>query len=113
MKRTKLPLKDINDLAELCLSKCYFLWNNEIRILKSSGPIGLSFMVVLSQRYFQSLERKTIAETLTSNMAPKTNRRYYNDTHAGFKSKEQSLEFQNILNKQDKQIQYATEGESK
>ena len=46
MKRTKLCLKDIYELAELCLSKCYFVWNNEIRILKNSGPIGLSFMVV-------------------------------------------------------------------
>ena len=46
MKRTKLCLKDIYELAELCLSKCYFLWNNEIRILKNSGAIGLSFMVV-------------------------------------------------------------------
>ena len=27
MKRTKLCLKDIYELAELCLSKCYFLWN--------------------------------------------------------------------------------------
>ena len=25
MKRTKLCLKDIYELAELCLSKCYFL----------------------------------------------------------------------------------------
>ena len=46
MKRTKLCLKDIYELAELCLSKCYFVWNNETRILKNSGPIGLSFMVV-------------------------------------------------------------------
>ena len=35
-------MKDIYELAELCLSKCYFLWNNEIRILKNSGPTGLS-----------------------------------------------------------------------
>ena len=49
MKRTKLCLKDIYEVAELCLSKCYFLSNNEIRILKNSGPIGLSFMVVLSE----------------------------------------------------------------
>ena len=34
MKRTKLCLKDIYELAELYLGKCYFLWNNEIRILK-------------------------------------------------------------------------------
>ena len=32
MKITKLCLKDIDELAELCLSKCYFLWNNEIKI---------------------------------------------------------------------------------
>ena len=36
MKKTKLYLKDIYELAELCLSKCYFSWNNEIRILKNS-----------------------------------------------------------------------------
>ena len=49
IKRTKLCLKDIYELAELCLSKCYFLWNNQIRILKNLGPIELSFMVVLSK----------------------------------------------------------------
>ena len=74
MKRTKLCLKDIYELVELRLSKCYFLWNNEIRILKISGPIGLSFMVVLSESYFQNLEHKAIAEALTLNLAPKTYR---------------------------------------
>ena len=49
MERTKLCLKYIYDLAELYLNKCYFLRKNEIRILKSLGPIGLSFRVVLSQ----------------------------------------------------------------
>ena len=38
MKRTKLYLKDIYELAELC--KCYFLWNNEIRILKNSDLLN-------------------------------------------------------------------------
>ena len=51
MKRTKLCLKDIYELAELCLSKCYFLWNNEIKILKNSRTIGLSFILVLSKIY--------------------------------------------------------------
>ena len=32
---TKLRLKDIYELAELFLSKYYFLWNNKIRILKT------------------------------------------------------------------------------
>ena len=49
MKRTKLCLKYIHELAEFCLNKCYFLWNDEIRILKNLGPIGLPFMVVLSE----------------------------------------------------------------
>ena len=71
MKRTKLCLEDIYKLAELCLSKCYFLWNNEIRILKNSGSIGLSFMVVLSKSHIQNLEHKAIAEALTLNLAPK------------------------------------------
>ena len=112
MKRTKLCLKDIYELAELCLNKCYFLWNSEIRILKNSGPIGLSFMVVLSESYVQNLEQKAIAEGLTLNLAPTTYRRYVDDTHARFESKGQSREFQKILNKQDKHIQFTIEDEN-
>ena len=74
MKRTKLCLKDIYELAELCLNKCYFLWNGEIRILKNLGPIRLSFMVVLSESYIQNLEKKSIAEPLTLTLAPTTYR---------------------------------------
>ena len=47
MKRNKHCLKYIYELAQLCLNKCYFLWNSEIRVSKNLGPIGLSFMVVL------------------------------------------------------------------
>ena len=111
MKRTKLCLKYIYELAELCLNKCNFLWNNEIRILKNSGP-GLSFMVVLSESYVQNLEHKAIAEALNLNLAPKTYRRYVDDTHARFKSKEQSREFQKISNKQDRHIQFTIEDEN-
>ena len=113
MERTKFCLKDIYELADFCLSKCYFLWNNEIRILKKSGPIELSFMVVLSESYVQNLEHKAIAEALTLNLAPKTYRRYVDDTHARFTSKKQSRQFQNILNKQDKHIQFTIEDENK
>ena len=60
MKRTRLYLKDIYELAELRLSKRYFLWNNEIRILKNLGPIGLSFMVVLSESYAQNLKHNPL-----------------------------------------------------
>ena len=40
-KRTKLNLTDIQQLLELCLSECYFLYNNVIWTLENSGPIGL------------------------------------------------------------------------
>ena len=112
MEKTKLFLKDIYELAELCLSKCYFLWNNEIRILKNLGPIGLSFMVVLSESHVQNLEHKAIAEALTLNLAPATCIRYADDTCAQFESKEQNREFQKILNKQDKHIQFTIEDEN-
>ena len=112
MKRTKLFLKDIYELAELCLSKYYFLWNIELRILKNSGPFGLSFMVVLSKSYVQNFENKVIAEALTLNLVPKTYMRYVNYIHAQFTSKEQSSEFQNILNKQDEHIQFTIEDEN-
>ena len=39
-------------------------------------------------------------------------RRYVDDTHARFKSKEQSREFQEILKKQDKHIQFTIEDEN-
>ena len=97
IKKTKLCLNDIYELTELCLSRCYFLWNNEIRILKNSGPIGLSFMVVLFESYIRNLQHKAIAEVLTS-LAPTTYKRYVDDTHARFKSKKHSREFQKILN---------------
>ena len=42
-------------------------------------------------------------------MVPKMCRQYVDDTYAWFKSKEQSREFQKILNKQDKHIQFTIE----
>ena len=69
-------------------------------------------MVALSESYFQNLEHKAIAEALTLNLVPKTYRQYVDDTHARFKPKEQSREFQKILNKQGKHIQFAIEDEN-
>ena len=68
-------------------------------------------MVVLFESYVQNLEHKAIAEALTLNLSPKTYKRYVDDTDARFTSKEQSREFQNILNKQD--IQFTIEDEQK
>ena len=53
-----------------------------LEFTKNSGPIGLSFMVVLSESYVQNLEQKAIAEALTLNLAPTTYRRYVDDTYA-------------------------------
>ena len=69
-------------------------------------------MVVLFESYVQNLEHKAIAEALTLNLAPKTYKRYVDDTDARFTSKEQSREFQNILNKQDEHNQFTIEDEN-
>ena len=69
-------------------------------------------VVFFSEGYVQNLEHKAIAEALTLNLAPKTYRQYVDDTHARFSFKEQSRKFQNILNKQDKQIQFTIEDEN-
>ena len=44
--RTKLTLVDIK-IMELCVSECYFLWDNVTWSLLNSAPIGLSIMVIL------------------------------------------------------------------
>ena len=48
-RRTKLILVDIDQLIELCVSECYFLYNKLIWKLYNSGPISLSIMGVLSE----------------------------------------------------------------
>ena len=75
-------------------------------------PFGLSFMIVLCKSYVQNLDHKAIAEALTLNLSPRTYRRYVDDTHTRFISKEQSREFRNILSKQDKRIQFIIEDEN-
>ena len=50
-QRTKLTVDDIQQLMELCLSKCYFLWNEKIYLLKNSAPIGLALMVVMAESF--------------------------------------------------------------
>ena len=49
LKRTKLTLTDIHELIELCLSTNYFIFDNRVRILENSGPIGLALMDVISE----------------------------------------------------------------
>ena len=58
-RRTKLTLINIHQLIELCVSECYFLYNNIIWKSYNSGPIGLS--IILSECYLERLEEKSIA----------------------------------------------------
>ena len=105
-KRTKLTLTDIQKLIELCLSSNYFIFDNRVRVLKNSGPIGLALMVVISEVFLQRLEDKAIQEALATNLAPLTYKRYVDDSHARFETVHQSHSFLNILNKQNRAIQY-------
>ena len=111
-KRTKLNLADIQQLLELCLSESYFLYNNVIRTLENSGPIGLSIMVVLSECYHQRIERISIIQALNLILAPKPFKRFVDDSHGIFNNREQSLQFLDMLNSQDPSIQYTIEFEN-
>lgn len=63
--RTKLNIKDIKTLIDLCLQRCYFLWENEIYELENSGPIGLALMVVISESFLQHLESNSFQKLLS------------------------------------------------
>ena len=39
--QTKLNIDDIQSLITLCLSKCYFLWDDKMYSVDDAGPIGL------------------------------------------------------------------------
>ena len=69
-------------------------------------------MVVLSECYLQRIERISITQVLTLNLAPKTFKRFVDDSHTRFNNREQSLQFLDILNSQDPSIQYMTEFEN-
>jgi len=110
-QRTKLELADIRSLIELCLSKCYFLYDNEIYQIDDAGPIGLSLMVVMAEAYLQFLERGALNIALTRCVQPITYKRYVDDSHARFSAADNADKFLEILNEQDPQIQYTIERE--
>ena len=105
-KRTKLMLVHIQQLIELCVSECNFLWDNVIWNLLNSGPIAFSIMLVLSESYLHNIEKKAIEIALRFGIVPKTFRKYVDDSHARFRSRSNVTEFLNVLNSQDPQIQY-------
>ena len=69
-------------------------------------------MVVLSECYLQRIEHTSITQALNLNLAPKTFKRFVDDSHARLNNREQSLQFLDILNSQDRSIQYTIEFEN-
>ena len=61
-------------------------------------------MVILSESYLQNLDKNAIEVALRFDIAPKTFRRYVDDSHARFGSRSNATEFLNVLNNQDLQI---------
>ena len=109
--RTKLSVADIRKLLELSLGTCYFLWDNKYYLIEDSGPIGLSLMVVVAEGFLQYLENIAIRIAVSKGIAPKSFRRYVDDSHARFQNNQQPSEFLQILNEQDPKIEYTMESE--
>ena len=97
---------------DLCLSTCYFLWENEFYTVEDAGPIGLSLMVVIAEGYLQFLESTAISNSIISGCAPKTFYRYVDDSHARFNEMDEADRFLLELNSQDPKIQYTVEKEN-
>ena len=112
--KTKLTLNDIKRLITLCVSVCYFKWEEKIRLLENSGPIGLSIMVVIAEAFLQRIENNAINIAINSqpNISPITYKRYVDDSHARFHNEDQANTFLDILNSQDQNIQYTIENEN-
>ena len=107
-KRTKLTIEDMRAIIELCLSKCYFLWNDNIYQLENSAPIGLALMVVIAEAFLQHHERNAIhaASQIEPAISPKSFVRYVDDSHARFQTLQQAKKFREVLNQQNEHIQY-------
>ena len=58
------------------------------------------------------MKKNAIELALTFDIAPKIFRRYVDDSHARFWSRNNATEFFNVLNSQDPQIQYTIECEN-
>ena len=69
-------------------------------------------MAVLSEYYLQRIEHISITQALTLNSAPKTFKRFADDSHARFNTREQSSHFLNMLISQDPSIRYTIEFEN-
>ena len=69
-------------------------------------------MVALSESCLQNLEKNAIEFASRFDIAPKTFRRYIDDSRVRFGSRNNANEFLNFLNSQEPQIQYTIEYEN-
>ena len=111
--RTKLIIMEIKKLIDLCLSNCYFLWENNIHQLDNSGPIGLALMVVISEAFLQHHEANALATALNRNINIKSFVRYVDDSHSRVNTIEHANQFLEILNQQNDHLKYTMEIENK
>ena len=83
-------------------------------MLKDSGPIGLSLMVVMAEGFLQVLEARAIEEALHMQppTEPHTHFRYVDDSHTRFLDKEIPNRFLGVLNRQNRHVQYTMEVEN-
>ena len=81
-------------------------------LLVPGTKFGPKFMVILSECYLQKIEHISIIQALNLNLAPKTFKRFVDDSHARFNNREQSLQVLDILNSQAASIQYTIEFEN-
>ena len=79
---TELTLTNLHKSTELCLSKCYFLHENNLRLFQKSGSFRLSLTEVLSKFFSQKLESKAIMKALNYRTAAKTFRHFVDDIYA-------------------------------
>ena len=77
-------------------------------MLKDSGPIGVSIMVVMADGFLQVLEAKAINDALYHQppVIPLSFYRYVDDSHSWFELLRSADIFLEILNKQHHKIQY-------
>ena len=69
-EHTEVTLIYTHKVMDLCLSKCYFLEENNLGLFQKCGPIGLSLMVVLSESCLQKVKCNAIMEALNFQNCP-------------------------------------------
>ena len=70
----------------------FLIYENNLRLFQNSGPTGLSLTVVLSECHLQKIESKAM-EALNYLIAPKTFRRFVDDSHTSFQERSHTDKF--------------------